>query len=101
MLAGRIIWIDANDNAAFDPGETSKVTDSAGGFSFTVTAGAYTVRQLLPDDWYQAADLIFAYQDYDWGEYSGGGRYLVWLQDEDGNDVGPPESGDLSDFGPP
>ena len=49
-------------------------------------------------DWYAAADAIFAYEDYDWSGYTGGGRYAVWLQDENGNDVGAPETGELDDF---
>lgn len=53
MLEGRTVWIDADDDAVFDEGESSTVTDTAGGYHFTVRAGNYIVRQLLPDNWYQ------------------------------------------------
>ncbi|MAP94108.1 MAG: hypothetical protein CMK07_04060 [Ponticaulis sp.] len=49
-LEGRTVYIDANDNGILDDGEISDVTASNGIYRLQdLTAGTYTIRQVLPD----------------------------------------------------
>jgi len=57
VLAGTVVFLDANANGVLDDGEAQTVTDTAGAFSFpnlAATAGApvsishYNVREVLP-----------------------------------------------------
>jgi probable HAF family extracellular repeat protein/predicted outer membrane repeat protein len=51
-LAGRTVYIDANDDGELDNGETSSITDAGGIYDFANLApGTYTVRQVIPADW--------------------------------------------------
>ncbi|MCY2991124.1 MAG: FG-GAP-like repeat-containing protein [Planctomycetota bacterium] len=53
-LAGRTVFLDANDNGRLDGGETSTVTDAGGNYRFaTLVPGDYLVRQVLPPGWEQ------------------------------------------------
>ncbi len=48
-IGGATVYIDANRNNAFDPGELSTVTGPDGAYHFTgLPPGAYVVRALLP-----------------------------------------------------
>jgi GH25 family lysozyme M1 (1,4-beta-N-acetylmuramidase)/uncharacterized protein (DUF2141 family) len=53
LLAGRTVYIDADNDAVRDAGETSATTDSAGKYTFSVNPGTYVVRQAVPSGWYQ------------------------------------------------
>lgn len=47
--AGKVIYLDANNNGALDSGEKKTTTDSAGNFRFTgLAAGTYRVRRVFP-----------------------------------------------------
>jgi hypothetical protein len=51
-LAGRTVYVDANDNGELDGGETFTTTAGDGSWSIDGLApGAYVVRELLTDDW--------------------------------------------------
>jgi hypothetical protein len=52
-LAGRTVYIDANNNALLDSSELRTATDPAGGYKLNVPAGTYLVRQVLPSGWRQ------------------------------------------------
>jgi uncharacterized delta-60 repeat protein len=55
-LAGRTVYVDANDNGAFDPDEFSAVTGSSGNWSIArLPAGTFNLRQVLPAFWRQTA----------------------------------------------
>jgi hypothetical protein len=48
-LPNQMVYIDANGNGRWDPGEVSTLTDSGGAFQFTNLApGSYTVREAIP-----------------------------------------------------
>jgi uncharacterized repeat protein (TIGR01451 family)/fimbrial isopeptide formation D2 family protein len=49
-LAGVTIYLDLNDNAAFDLGEPYDVTDAGGNYVIVyVSGGVHTLRELVPD----------------------------------------------------
>lgn len=51
-LGGWTVYIDQNQNARLDPGESSTVTDSTGNYSFAeLSPGAYYVRELVQPGW--------------------------------------------------
>jgi hypothetical protein len=53
-IAGRTVYIDADNTGTLTPIDSIAVTDSAGGFLFSSrTAGTYRVRQVLPAGWEQ------------------------------------------------
>jgi hypothetical protein len=53
-LAGWTIYLDANDNATLDPGESSALTISGGAYSLGgLEAGTYLVREVQQDGWVQ------------------------------------------------
>ncbi|MFO0818420.1 MAG: LamG-like jellyroll fold domain-containing protein [Pirellulales bacterium] len=52
------VYLDANGNRLFDPGETSVQTDAYGEYRFTnLAAGNYSVRAVLPNGFRQTAPL--------------------------------------------
>ncbi len=57
-LAGRTVFIDANNNGVLDAGETTVLTDSQGVYRFILPAGTYRVRQYLPAGWYQTTPSV-------------------------------------------
>ncbi len=53
-LAGRKVFLDLNRNGVLDNGETTQTTDTSGSYSFTgLSAGLYTIAQILPSGWQQ------------------------------------------------
>lgn len=53
-LPGVTIFIDLNRNNMLDAGEPTTITGSDGSYSFTgLDAGAYIVREIVPDGWVQ------------------------------------------------
>jgi hypothetical protein len=51
-LSDMQVYIDANHNATYDPGEQTTFTDSTGAYKFTgLTAGTYRVRGVQPPGW--------------------------------------------------
>ena len=53
-IAGRTVFIDANNNGQLDAGETSVTTANNGKFILSqLLAGTYTVREVLPSGWRQ------------------------------------------------
>ncbi|MEA2710135.1 MAG: lysozyme [Phycisphaerales bacterium] len=53
MIAGRTVYLDADNDAVRDASETLTATNASGQYSFTVNPGTYTVRQVVPAGWYQ------------------------------------------------
>lgn len=51
-LAGRTVYIDANNNGGLDAGEVTAVTNSFGNYRFFLPEGTWRVRQALPAGWY-------------------------------------------------
>lgn len=49
VLAGRTVFIDANQNGVLDTGELSAITDSKGTYSISAPAGTYQLREIPPD----------------------------------------------------
>jgi len=55
-VAGRTVYIDANNNGKLDSGEARTLTDATGHFTFgNLQAGSYTIREVLPAGWRQTA----------------------------------------------
>lgn len=53
-LDGRTVYLDKNDNKAFDPGEPAAVTDAQGKYVlYGMEANRYVVRQVVPAGWAQ------------------------------------------------
>src|SRR5207302_5807524 len=53
-LAGRVVYLDANNNGVLDSGEQTAATDSSGAYSFAnLGPGSYRVRDVLPAGWTQ------------------------------------------------
>jgi parallel beta-helix repeat protein len=51
-LAGRIVFLDTNNNGILNPGELTATTDANGLYQFTGQAnGAYNVRTVVPQGW--------------------------------------------------
>lgn len=51
-IAGRTVYLDADHDGAFDPGETTTTTDATGAYTFNAPApGRHYVRQIVPDGW--------------------------------------------------
>ena len=53
-VAGRTVYVDANNNGSKDAGELSTLTSSTGTYTFSLAPGAYTIREsgsvrLVPD----------------------------------------------------
>ncbi|WP_419195028.1 SdrD B-like domain-containing protein [Novipirellula herctigrandis] len=70
-LGGRTLFLDTNNNGAFDIGEPTRVTladdpvsptiNEAGSYEFAgLSAGNYAVRQILPTGWTQTAPIEVA-----------------------------------------
>jgi hypothetical protein len=58
-IAGRTVFIDANDNGVLDTGEVSAVTDAKGNFSLTgLLPGTYRVEEVLPANITQTDPII-------------------------------------------
>jgi hypothetical protein len=61
-LAGRTVFLDANNNGALDAGEPARTTDGAGAYRFgALLPGTYTVRQVVPAGWAATAPAAGAY----------------------------------------
>lgn len=55
-VAGRTIYLDANNNSVFDPGEKNTLTAADGTYAFTnLAAGSYKIRQILPTNFTQTS----------------------------------------------
>jgi hypothetical protein len=54
-LAGRTVYLDANLNGTLDAGEASTASAADGSYSFTVLAGTFVVRQVVPVGYAQTA----------------------------------------------
>src|SRR4051812_47482355 len=55
-IPGRTVYIDANNNAQLDAGETSLLSDANGAYKFlNLTPGSYTIRQIAPASWIATA----------------------------------------------
>jgi hypothetical protein len=54
-LSGWMVYIDKNNNGQFDVGETSKLTDSSGKWSFTLDPGSYVIRVQVRAGFYETA----------------------------------------------
>jgi hypothetical protein len=54
-LSGWMVYVDANNNAQFDPGETYITTSSTGTFSLTLKPGTYTLRVQIRSGFYETA----------------------------------------------
>ena len=69
MPSGTRIYLDANNNGAFDASETSTMSDAAGAFRFSgLAAGTYVVRAVFPsNDWGQTNASIVTVRDGEWG----------------------------------
>lgn len=53
-LAGWAVFLDQSGNGSLDSGEPSTITDAGGEYQFAgLTAGTYTVVQVMPDGWKQ------------------------------------------------
>jgi hypothetical protein len=56
LLANRRVYLDANNNARYDAGEATRLTDVAGAYSFTgLVPATYRVREVVPTNWRQTA----------------------------------------------
>jgi hypothetical protein len=73
-LAGRVIFADANQNGVLDPpvngsgGERSATSDANGDFLLEFDApGTYTLRQVLPDNWFATTPVDAAVVDVGFG----------------------------------
>jgi hypothetical protein len=57
--SGKTIFLDTNNNGKLDTGETSKVSDTGGNFSFTsLAAGTYHLRRVFPSGYTYSTQLI-------------------------------------------
>jgi hypothetical protein len=57
-IAGRTVYIDANNNSILDGGEKSAITNSSGVYTISgLVAGTYKVRQIRPTGWSQTLPL--------------------------------------------
>ena len=57
-LAGWTVFLDENENALFDSGERTTVTNAEGRYAFVDLApGTYSVGEILPAGWLQASPL--------------------------------------------
>jgi protocatechuate 3,4-dioxygenase beta subunit len=53
-LAGWVVYLDANNNGALDPGEVTATTDSTGHYVFAaLPPGTYVVREVIPSPMFQ------------------------------------------------
>lgn len=50
-LAGWRVYVDANNDGAYQSNETSAITDATGAYTLTVAAGTHVVRQVLAYGW--------------------------------------------------
>ena len=48
-LSGVTVYVDANDDGILDPDEASALSDANGFYTFTLPAGTYHLRVILPD----------------------------------------------------
>lgn len=56
ILAGRTVWLDADNDKVLDATERKMTTDGNGNYAFTgLAAGTYRVRQVLPSGWRQSS----------------------------------------------
>jgi len=53
--AGRVVYVDINNNAQRDAGEPSATTTASGQYTLSLVPGHYTLRQVLPAGWYETA----------------------------------------------
>jgi hypothetical protein len=61
FLAGRVVFLDLDNDSTFDPGEPSTTTDSSGNFVFpTVLPGQYTVRVVVDPTFSQSLPALDA-----------------------------------------
>jgi hypothetical protein len=61
-LASWTVYLDANNNGRLDVGEKTAATDSAGNFSFTLSAGSYTVRAVAKTGYTNTSPVGGAYK---------------------------------------
>ncbi|MBT9315774.1 Calx-beta domain-containing protein [Leptothoe spongobia] len=70
-LTGWTLFLDANQNAQFDPNEAFTVTDDDGNYAFTnLAAGTYTVAQVRHDGWLQTYPLTDINGDFESGTFA-------------------------------
>ncbi|MGB0904001.1 MAG: S8 family serine peptidase, partial [Mangrovicoccus sp.] len=77
-LAGRRVYIDANQNGQRDEGERTAITNASGVYSFTdLTPGRYMIAQELPSGSDQTSPL--APTDYSWHDNRSGEIGFSWV----------------------
>lgn len=58
-LAGRTVYLDADNDSQFDAGEVSTTTDANGVYTFSdIRPGQRYVRTILPNKWFQTAPAM-------------------------------------------
>jgi Ca2+-binding RTX toxin-like protein len=50
-IANQVVYVDLNGNAVWDAGEPRRKTNTRGEYDFTLAAGTYTIREILPEGW--------------------------------------------------
>ncbi len=58
-IAGRTVYLDANNNSLFEPGEVSTTTNGSGAYTFTgLRPGQLYIRTVLPNKWFQTSPTV-------------------------------------------
>ncbi len=60
-LSGWMVYVDANNNSQFDPGETFATTNSSGAFTLTLKPGKYTLRAQVRSGFAETTPKTFAF----------------------------------------
>lgn len=50
-IVNQFVYVDLNGNAVWDAGEPRRKTNTRGEYDFTLAAGTYTIREILPEGW--------------------------------------------------